>query len=132
MGRASPALRGIANSGPERSFQNTESSLPSNSLLMRVARSLWPLKTDLALAERTGASDRMCRYWLASKYSLSADDVCDLLRSDDGLQFLEAIMGDAKPIWWKRMKASANRAALRRAQKVLQKQIDQMEMELEA
>ncbi len=98
---------------------------------MRVARSLWPLKTDLALAERTGASDRMCRYWLASKYSLSADDICALLRSDDGLQFLEAIMGDAKPVWWQRMKASANRAALRRAQKQLQKQIDQMELELE-
>ncbi len=86
---------------------------------MRVARAVWPLKTDLALAEKTGVSDRMCRYWLASKYKLSADDLCALLRSDDGLSFLRAIMGDARPMWWKRFEQSVRRSELRRAQKAL-------------
>lgn len=105
--------------------------MPTNSIVMRVARTLWPTKTDLALADKTTASDRMCRYWLSNRYSLSADGLAKLLQSDEGFQFLEAIMGDARPVWWKRVKQSAQRAALRRAQNELQKQIEQMELELD-
>jgi hypothetical protein len=98
---------------------------------MRVARALWPLKTDLELAARTQASDRMARYWLQNRFNISADDLANLLRSDEGMQVLEAVMGEARPKWWARMKGSAQRSALRRAQRELQRQIDQMELELD-
>lgn len=94
---------------------------------MRVARSLWPLKTDLALASKTGASDRLCRYWLQEKYNLSADNLVALLREDEGLQILEAVMGEAKPIWWRDFRRSVKRAELRRQQKAIQKALDEDE-----
>lgn len=122
---------GKANSGLESPCRKSGKTFPANSAVMRVAQALWPRKTDLELAARTAASDRMCRYWLCERYSLSADDLAALLRSDDGMKFLEAIMGDAKPVWWRRVKKSSQRAALRKAQHELQAQIDQMELELD-
>lgn len=94
---------------------------------MRVARSLWPSKTDAALSSKTGASDRLCRYWLANKYNLSADDLAALLRSDEGFQILEAIIGDAKPVWWRAFKRAVRRAELRRQQAALAKAIEDNE-----
>ena len=121
----------FANSRGESPCRKNEAPLQTNSIVMRVARSLWPSKAIIRIAEITGASERMCQYWLANRYSLSANDVAAFLRSDDGLQFLEAIMGEAKPVWWKRMKRSAERAALRRSQRELQRQIDQIELDLD-
>lgn len=94
---------------------------------MRVARSLWPSKTDMALASKTGTSERMCRYWLSNKYNLGADDLVALLRTDEGFQILEAIMGDAKPVWWAGFKRGVKRAELRRQQKLIQKALDEDE-----
>ncbi len=94
---------------------------------MRVARALWPSKTDMALAHRTGTSDRMCRYWLANKYNLGADDLAALLRSDEGFHVLEAIIGDARPAWWAAFRRNVRRAELRRQQAELARQIEQNE-----
>lgn len=94
---------------------------------MRVAQSLWPLKTDMALSHRTGSSDRMCRYWLENRYSLSADHLVALLRSDEGLQILEGVMGNARPMWWRGFKRGVRRAELRRQQKALQEAIEENE-----
>ena len=107
-----------------------ESSFPknwANALVMRAARAVWPSKTDMALMAKTKRSDRTCRYWLENKYSLGADDLVLLLRTDEGLQFLEAVMGDAKPIWWAGFKRSVKRAELRRQQKAIQKALDEDE-----
>lgn len=94
---------------------------------MRVARNLWPAKPDRALAHRTGSSDRMCRYWLENKYRFSSDDLAALLRSNEGFQILEAVMGDAKPVWWAGFKRGVKRAELRRQQKLIQKALEEDE-----
>lgn len=104
-----------------------ESLFPNNSinsLVMRVAQTLWPTKTDMHLAHRTGTSDRMCRYWLANKYKLSVDDLAALLRSEEGLEVLTAMMGNAKPVWWAGFKRGVKRAELRRQAKAIQKALD--------
>lgn len=111
----------------ERSFQDQEASLPTNSIVMRVARALWPSKTDMALSHRTGTSDRMCRYWLSEKYKLSADDLAALLRSDEGFEYLTAIIGDSKPVWWRAFKRSVRRAELRRLHAQLARDIEENE-----
>lgn len=94
---------------------------------MRVAQALWPTKPDVALASKTGASDRMCRYWLENKYSLSSDALASLLRSDEGFHILEAIIGESKPTWWRDFKRSVKRAELRRQQKAIQLALDEDE-----
>jgi len=99
----------------------------ANSLVMRAVRAVWPTKTDMALMAKTKRSDRTCRYWLENKYSLGADDLVLLLHTDEGIQILEAVMGDAKPVWWRDFKRSVKRAELRRQQKAIQKALDEDE-----
>jgi hypothetical protein len=127
MGAVSITTAKTPSGGTARSFRNQEGPLPTNSIVMRVAQRLWPTKTDQALAHKTGTSDRMCRYWLANKYKLSADDLAALLRSDEGFQILEAIIGEARPVWWRSFKRSVRRAELRRQQAAIQKALDEDE-----
>jgi hypothetical protein len=92
--------------------------------LVGLFRALWPTKTAVELACRTGTSQRMCEYILAERYSLSADALAALLRSDAGLAVLEQVMGAAKPAWWKRFKQQQQLGALRSA-------IERQRLELE-
>lgn len=131
MNATSPAGVAKANSGTARPCSGSEAPRQTNSIVMRVARSLWPTKTALELARHTEASERLCRYWLANRYSLSADDLAALLRTDHGLSVLEAVMGDARPKWWRRFKRASSLAALRQEQAEHQKKIEQLELELD-
>jgi hypothetical protein len=71
----------------------------------------------------------MARYWLSQKYDLSADDLVALLRSNEGLKILEAVMGDARPLWWKHFTRRQRRGQLRSELKELQKQLDLLDEE---
>lgn len=118
-----------ANGGGESPFSRNESALQINSLVMRAARILWPRKTALEISIRTGVSERMAHYWLSEKYDIPADALAALLRTDAGLSILEQIMGDARPVWWRRIKRSAKLAELRQAHADQQRLIEQYEME---
>lgn len=87
-------------------------------------QAIWPLKCKDNLRFHTRASDRMIQYWLANKYSLSATDLANLLRSDEGFKILEALIGDAQPAWWAGFKRSVKRSELRRRQAQLAKEIE--------
>lgn len=131
MTTPSPVTAVSANSGTASPCSGMEASRQTNSIVMRVARSLWPSKTALELARYTEASERLCRYWLANRYSLAADDLAALLRTDHGLHVLEAVMGDAKPKWWRRFRRASRLAALRQEQAEQLKKIEQLELELD-
>src|SRR4051812_20169270 len=124
MGVVSITTAKNAKTGAERTFRENGKTLPTNSVVMRVVQSLWPKKADMVLADKTGASDRLCRYWIENKYSLGADHLAALLRSDEGFQILEAVIGDARPVWWRSFKRSVRRAELRRQQAEILKAIE--------
>lgn len=125
------AAAGKANSRGASSCTEKGKSLHTNSAVMRAVRAFWPSKTTLELREATGASERMIKYWIANKYSLSADDLAGLLRTEAGFAVLESIMGDAKPVWWKRFKQHVHRSVLRAEIKAAQKRLDQMELDFD-
>lgn len=131
MRAASQTAGKSATKGSEGSFRKLERRLlprlSATALVVRAARALWPTKPDFALASKTGASDRMCRYWLENKYSLSADHLASLLRSDEGFKILEAIISESKPVWWRDFRRTVKRAELRRQQADLQKAIEDNE-----
>jgi hypothetical protein len=106
--------------------------LPVSARVMRVVRALWPAKADLELAATTGASERMCRYWLKERYGISLDAVAALLHTEHGLEILEQIMGDERPKWWRRVKRSARLSQLRHQQEQQRRAIEQLELELGA
>lgn len=91
---------------------------------MQKARSLWPTKTASQLVANAGVSERAAKYWLSQKRGFSADALANLLRSDYGLEFLEAIIGDAKPVWWKQFRRQVRAGNLKRELRELQQQLD--------
>lgn len=109
---------------------NFRNAFSLNDAVARVARALWPAKTDIELAIRTGLSDRACRNWLADRCGISGDALAALLRSDDGFAFLEEIMGDARPEWWGRFKRAELRAVLRAEIAAHARGIKQFELKL--
>lgn len=96
-------------------------------VVMRAAQTLWPRKTAAELSVRTGIKQRACEYWMERKSGMSAESLALLLRTDEGFQILEAIIGDAKPVWWKAFKKSVRRSELRRKQVELAKELEAIE-----
>lgn len=94
---------------------------------MAVARMVWPFKTAAELAARTSAELRTAERWLADERGISTDLVAALLRSEEGYAFLEAIMGDARPKWWRKYVRVIRLADLRRAQEEQRKEIEALE-----
>lgn len=88
---------------------------------------LWPSKPDIELSARIGLSDRTCREILAGRAKLSLEALAALLRTDDGLSVLEALMGDARPKWWRKFRRSVELADLRLQQEDTRKRLEALE-----
>jgi hypothetical protein len=105
MSRTFRATAVSANSATGQLVGNDRPMRRSISPAMRVARSLWPRKTAAELAEVTGASVRTAERWLAGDRALSTAALAALIRSEQGLDFLVALMAGAEPAWWRRVNA---------------------------
>jgi hypothetical protein len=98
--------------------------------VVAAAQRLWPRKTAAELALRSGANVRTCEYWLASRTEMSADALTALLRSDAGLEVLEAVIGDAKPVWWKHFRKTIEMSRLRKSQDEARRRLEALELDL--
>jgi hypothetical protein len=83
--------------------------------MMATAQAVWPAGTAHNLAATTHVTPRAAEFWLQGKYNLSLAAARDLLRTEEGYQFLAAMMGDCDARWWKRVKLNAAAAETRRA-----------------
>lgn len=119
---------GTSNSPLETSFRGRGKVFPINFAVVRISRALWPRKTDIELAARTGASDRVCRNWIALRCGVSLDAFVALLQTEEGLLYLEGVMGEAKPAWWRRFKRSVRLSTLRANYEKARKEIEQLEL----
>lgn len=79
---------------------------------------------------RTGTQVRACEYWLARKTEMSADALAALLRSDAGLEVLEAIIGDSRPAWWKHFARTIELSRVRKAQDDARRRLERLELDL--
>lgn len=93
--------------------------------LADAVRIIFPIKTAPNMAATTRLSVRACEYFLSRRTGLSPNAVVALLQSEDGLTFLAALMGDAKPPWWKRLKQAARK-------EIVQREIEDLEKEMQA
>jgi len=82
--------------------------------VIRVMREKYPQRTAAELSTRTGATERTAGYWLSGRCNMSAENLANLLQSEDGFLVLEAIMGDSKLEWWRKFKRQMELAAARR------------------
>lgn len=97
---------------------------------MRAAQRVWPRKTAAELSVRTGTGVRACEYWLARQTDMSADALAGLLRSDVGLEVLEAIIGDARPVWWRQFARTIELSRVRKSQDEARRRLERLELDL--
>lgn len=84
---------------------------------------MFPHKTARHLADLTGFPLRTVEYWL-SRSRMPSEAVAALLQSEHGLEFLDAVMTDARPQWWVSVRRVLAMDGRRRARKNLQEAID--------
>lgn len=84
--------------------------------ISNLIRSKYPLKTWCFVAETFGLQERTAKHRLAVTRVYTVAELQILLRSEDGLDFLVAVMGDAQPAWWRWLNKVMTLAAVRRRQ----------------
>lgn len=87
-----------------------------NFAITEVLKIKFPLKTWAHLASILGLQERSAKYRLANTRAYTSDELQALLHSEDGLDFLVAVMGDAQPAWWRWLTKVMTLAAVRRRQ----------------
>ena len=102
MTAASAISRTRANFSSAKSCGETRNKLRLNVEIATTARRLFPLKTAMQLVEITGYPQRTVEYWLTGNAKIPSDALSMLLRSEWGVDFLGAVMGGAKPSWWRK------------------------------
>lgn len=121
----------VSTTGRERSFTTSGTSVPLIVRVMRKVRELCPVKTSAELQARLDVSDRWAKKLLSERAKLSGEQLVALLRSDEGLEILEAALGENPPAWWRRYKRVQSIAALRRAQAEQQKTLERLEQSVD-
>jgi hypothetical protein len=112
MGRAFPTTANSANlRGAVLCTDNAVSCTISE-----LFRSKYPVKTWSFVAEMFGLQERTAKHRLAGSRVYTVGELQALLHSEDGLDFLVAVMGDAKPTWWRWITKVMTLAAVRRRQ----------------
>ncbi|CAN7380519.1 hypothetical protein LJR220_003381 [Bradyrhizobium sp. LjRoot220] len=118
----SRSMSGTLSAGPAKAnsvaaapFTKKEESFLLFQRLMKVISDLWPKKTAAHVAHFTGVSERSVRFWLALSTRMSVEHAAALLRTDEGYQILEAVMGDSQAEWWLDTKVAAELRASRKA-----------------
>lgn len=103
--------------------------------VMRAARVLWPTKTAAELRYRTGVSQRTVENWLQLKTGISGPALSALQGCEEGLAFIEASIianahdGKSLPVFWKRWRARAETANLKREAKLIAARLEKIEEE---
>lgn len=94
-------------------------------IVKRVAHGLWPrpLKVSAELASRAEVHPRTAERWLSLRTGMSADALAAILRSEEGLAFLDALMADAPPTWWQDFRAAVERERIQRQLSELRRQL---------
>ncbi|MDB5594893.1 MAG: hypothetical protein JWM36_1854 [Hyphomicrobiales bacterium] len=92
-----------------------------------VIRSLIPNKTWVFISDSFDLQERAAKHRLAGTRPYTVEELQILLQSEDGIDFLVAIMGDAQPTWWRWMTKVMTLAAVRRRQAEDQQEILKLE-----
>ena len=105
MPRTSATMTNHANFTSAGSCVRSRRRLRSNVLIIDRARELFPVKTAQQLAEITGYPPRTVEAWLTGTVKIPTDAFVALLHSDYGRDFIAAVMVDAQPRWWVKLKS---------------------------
>lgn len=73
----------------------------TNSLIIECLKTIFPTKPWAPLMETLGLKQRAAKHRTDGDRKFTADELAQLLQSEDGFEFLVAVMADARPTWWR-------------------------------
>jgi hypothetical protein len=125
MTRVGHSALALANSvGAVSGIENAETGSVSFALA-EMARGISPRKTWGYLVSLIRVNERVAKHRLAGTRRFTDEDIALLLRSERGIDYLVAIMGDAEPDWWRRFKAHVAVTNAARVQRAARRQLEE-------
>jgi hypothetical protein len=83
---------------------------------MRVAQGLIGNKVVAYLSAETGVSQRTVKRWRANKRQIGIEEFARLLRTEEGVLYLTAVMADSRAAWWRMFCAQLDKVEAQRLQ----------------
>ncbi|MEI9804145.1 MAG: hypothetical protein WDN48_06315 [Pseudolabrys sp.] len=93
-------------------------------------RTIWPHDRAKNYCRVTGKSLRTAKYKLAGGVP-DFEDAVAILRSEHGFDFLQHVMGEAKPKWWRGVIKARSLGDMRRQLSEQQRRIAQLELAID-
>jgi hypothetical protein len=123
MATANTATANCAKLTTAANGSRTRRKLRSNVQIIDCAIDLFPNKTSLQLAEITNTPLRTVEAWMTGAVKIPSDKFILLLQSDWGRDFLSAVMVDAEPRWWTKLKAFFNALDIMSMQRITRRKL---------
>jgi hypothetical protein len=97
-------------------------------LKVKEPRKTWGFLCDLLwVTSRHEMTERVAKHRLAGSREYSVDELRMLIQSEDGADFLSALMADAEPRWWVNFKKSLKLSVARALQEEAQQAVLSLE-----
>lgn len=122
MNSTSMTASHLANRSPSKAVPRFTQLGKTNSSLINRFKEMYE-KPTAVLADWLGVSDRTAKRKLGGHRELSVEEVGKLIRSEQGFEFVTAIMGEAKPEWWRICAPLMDAADIRKMQMAAQRRL---------
>lgn len=113
-----------ANSGGAETYTRNAPYGYASDALARVCRAIYPLKTWAFITEHLRLCERSAKHRLAGSRPFTADELAALLRSEDGLAFLSALMAESEPKWWVLVKSHIRHTTFKQRQAQARRELE--------
>jgi hypothetical protein len=122
MGSTSITAGEFANTTRARTVTRNTQVGQTNFAVIKKIKEMYA-KPAMVLADWLGISERTAKRKLAGQRELSIEEVGKLIRSERGFEVVTAIMGKARPEWWRVCVPVMEAADIRKMQMAAQKRI---------
>lgn len=76
-------------------------TVSTNSLIVGCLKKIYGKKAWTALVDIFDFKERRAKHRTGSSRKFKAEELAQFLQSEDGFEFLVAVMADARPTWWR-------------------------------
>lgn len=94
-------------------------------------RAIWPQDRTKNYMRLTGAKPSTAKHRVSGRRDPDYAEVVAVLRSEHGFDFLDHVMGDAAPKWWRNVRKARGLGDMRRQLAEQHRRIAQLEMAID-
>lgn len=123
MNEAYASMVGSAKTGGAETctaFPDSCTVSPLQAALTDLIRAFNPQKTWTFVADLFGLKERSAKHRLSNSVNYTIEELQLLIQGEDGLAYLEALMAEAQPRWWRDLRKTIELSRIRGEQALLQ------------